>query len=51
MMKVNDFFYCGLCGTGFTGADGQYCPVCGQMLYEAYIALKKRDKNEDESLE
>lgn len=50
-MEPTNMFYCGLCGNGFTGADGQYCPVCGQMLYDAYVLLGKRKKNDGESLE
>ena len=50
-MTTMDYFYCGLCGNGFTGADGQYCPICGQMLYEAYTLLRKRKNRDEESLE
>ena len=50
-MDDTTVFYCGLCGNGFTGADGQYCPVCGQLLYEAYMHLGKRKKKEKDSLE
>ncbi len=50
-MDDTTVFYCGLCGNGFTGADGQYCPVCGQLLYEAYMHLGKRKKKNKENLE
>ena len=51
IMDEKNLFYCGLCGNGFTGADGQYCPVCGQLVYEAFLTLEKRKKKEKDSLE